>query len=96
MFRKDTMTPKDLEKILDLKYLYVLNGAKVFKIICAVLSLNFGIILSATGITPTHRILGIACLTFFIWLEVGSPYDKVLTEESLGKIRTWLDKVDNE
>lgn len=90
------MTPEDLEKILDLKYQHRLNGVKVFKIICAVLSLNFGIILSTTGTTTTSRVAGIACLTFFIWLGFGSPYDEVLTEESLGKIRVWLNKVDDE
>lgn len=89
------MTPEDLEEILDLEYQYRLSPRKVFRIVAAVLSLNFGIMFSAIGETPQQRIIGIACLTFFIWLGFGSPFEQILTPESVKKVRDWLNNVDD-
>lgn len=89
------MTPEDLEEILDLEYQYRLSPRKVFRITCAVLSLNAGIMLAAHGGTSLSRIIGVGCLTFFIWLGFGDPFDQVLTPESIDKVRRWLNNVDD-
>ena len=79
---------KNLFEHLDLKYESQFNIKKAFKIIAGTSALLVGI--SFLGNTEsTYRFIGMAAIVVFIRIEMGSPFETVLTDESRQRLAKW-------
>jgi len=72
---------KNLFEHLNLKYESRFNIKKAFKIIAGTSALLVGISFLDNP-DSTYRFIGIAAIAVFIRIEMGSPFETVLTDES--------------
>ena len=72
---------KNLVEQLNLKYESRFNIKKAFKIIAGTSALLVGISFLDNP-DSTYRFIGIAAIVVFIRIEMGSPFETVLTDES--------------
>jgi len=72
---------KNLFEHLNLKYESRFNIKKAFKIIAGTSALLVGISFLDNP-DSTYRFIGIAAIVVFIRIEMGSPFETVLTDES--------------
>ena len=72
---------KNLFDHLNLKYESRFNIKKAFKIIAGTSALLVGISFLDNP-DSTYRFIGIAAIVVFIRIEMGSPFETVLTDES--------------
>ena len=72
---------KNLFEHLDLKYESRFNIKKAFKIIAGTSALLVGISFLSNP-ESTYRFIGMAAIVVFIRIEMGSPFETVLTDES--------------
>ena len=72
---------KNLVEQLNLKYESRFNIKKAFKIIAGTSALLVGISFLDNP-DSTYRFIGIAAIAVFIRIEMGSPFETVLTDES--------------
>ena len=75
---------------LNLKYTTQFNIRKGFAIIVGASALIFGIpFLSRPD--SVYRIIGIAAITVFVRIALGSPFESVLTDESHKRLTKWIE-----
>lgn len=72
---------KNLVEHLNLKYESRFNIKKAFKIIAGTSALLVGISFLGNP-ESTYRFIGMAAIVVFIRIEMGSPFETVLTDES--------------
>ena len=72
---------KNLFEQLNLKYESRFNIKKAFKIIAGTSALLVGISFLSNP-ESTYRFIGMAAIVVFIRIEMGSPFETVLTDES--------------
>ena len=83
---------KNLFEHLDLKYESRFNIKKAFKIIAGTSALFVGISFLSNP-ESTYRFIGMAAIVVFIRIEMGSPFETVLTDESRQRLAKWEDGV---
>ena len=79
---------KNLFEHLDLKYESRFNIKKAFKIIAGTSALLVGISFLSNP-ESTYRFIGMAAIVVFIRIEMGSPFETVLTDESRQRLAKW-------
>ena len=79
---------KNLFEHLDLKYESRFNIKKAFKIIAGTSALLVGISFLSNP-ESTYRFIGMAAIVVFIRIEMGSPFETVLTDESRHRLAKW-------
>ena len=83
---------KNLFEQLNLKYESRFNIKKAFKIIAGTSALLVGISFLSNP-ESTYRFIGMAAIVVFIRIEMGSPFETVLTDESRQRLAKWEDGV---